>query len=83
VKIFGQEREVHINRAMINGFSAHADQRDLLDWCRKMAVPQLSILVHGEKRSMEGFVKVLPQVGWNHVILPEMGESRELPSRPL
>jgi metallo-beta-lactamase family protein len=83
VKIFGQEREVHINRAMINGFSAHADQRDLLDWCRKMAVPKLSILVHGEKRSMEGFVKVLPQVGWNHVILPEMGESRELPSRPL
>ena len=83
VKIFGQEREVHINRAMINGFSAHADQRDLLDWCRKMAVPELAILVHGEERSMEGFRKVLPQVGWSHITLPEMGEAITLPPRYL
>jgi metallo-beta-lactamase family protein len=83
VKIFGQEREVHINRAMINGFSAHADQRDLLDWCRKMAVPELAILVHGEERSMEGFRKVLPQVGWTHITLPEMGESITLSPRYL
>ncbi len=75
VKIFGQEREVHLRMSMINGFSAHADQRDLLDWCRKMSVPNLAILVHGEERSMEGFRKVLPKVGWSRVTLPEMNES--------
>ncbi len=75
VNIFGQPREVRINLAMINGFSAHADQRDLLEWCRRMSVPSLAILIHGEKRSMEGFRKVLPSVGWNRITLPDLGES--------
>ncbi|MEC4683612.1 MAG: MBL fold metallo-hydrolase [Nitrospirota bacterium] len=79
VGIFGQSRDVRINLAMINGFSAHADQRDLLAWCHRMKVPSLAILVHGETRSMEGFRKVLPTIGWNHVTLPDLGESITLP----
>lgn len=79
VSIFGQSRDVRINLAMINGFSAHADQRDLLAWCHRMKVPSLAILVHGETRSMEGFRKVLPTIGWNHVTLPDLGESITLP----
>jgi metallo-beta-lactamase family protein len=79
VRIFGQAREVRINLAMINGFSAHADQRDLLDWCRRMKVPSLAILVHGEEKSMEGFRKVLPGIGWTRVTLPDLGESITLP----
>ncbi len=79
VKIFGSERDVRIDMAMINGFSAHADQKDLLDWCRSMSVPGLAILVHGENRSMEGFRKVLPGIGWTRSTMPTLGESITLP----
>lgn len=82
VRILGTQRQVRINMAMINGFSAHADQKDLLDWCRSMAVPGLAILVHGESRSMEGFRKVLPEIGWNRSTMPDMGESITLPALP-
>lgn len=82
VRIFGSERDVRIDMAMINGFSAHADQKDLLAWCRSMAVPGLAILVHGEDRSMEGFRKVLPGIGWTRSTLPTMGESITLPGLP-
>ncbi len=79
VRILGSERDVRIDMAMINGFSAHADQKDLLDWCRSMSVPGLAILVHGEDRSMEAFRKVLPGIGWTRSTMPTMGESITLP----
>ncbi len=79
VRILGSERDVRIDMAMINGFSAHADQKDLLNWCRSMSVPGLAILVHGENRSMEGFRKVLPGIGWSRSTMPTPGESITLP----
>lgn len=78
VSIFGEKREVRIAISMINGFSAHADQSDLLAWCRKMRVPSRVILVHGEERSMEGFRKVLPRVGWGDPLIPEIGRRLSL-----
>ncbi|AKU95383.1 Metallo-beta-lactamase family protein, RNA-specific [Labilithrix luteola] len=51
VKIFGVERDLRAEVAVLDGFSAHADQRDLLDFAeavRRKGSLQHVVLVHGE-----------------------------------
>ncbi len=52
VKIFGEEISVNAEIYTIGGFSAHADQQDLVAWHRKTGSPQTTYLVHGEEASM-------------------------------
>lgn len=55
VRIFGEEIKVRANVYTIGGFSAHADQKELLAWHRQTGSPETTFLVHGEERSMEVF----------------------------
>ena len=57
VKLDGQEREVQCKIRSISGFSAHADEPELLDWLRHFAegkppgaagFPKTVFLVHGD-----------------------------------
>lgn len=49
VRIFGEDICVRAEIVNIEGFSAHADQRMLVDWLKKFSVlPQQLFLVHGE-----------------------------------
>jgi metallo-beta-lactamase family protein len=79
VRLLGEMRDVRIQTPMINGFSAHADQSDLLAWCSSMQVPDQVFLVHGEKRSMTGFSEKLPSIGWSNMVMPKLHETIELP----
>ena len=75
VKIFGEEIPVRASIHTIGGFSAHADQSELLDWYRKIGSPRKTFLVHGEEDTMRGFAQQLDGSG---VEMPETGQTYEL-----
>jgi len=53
IHIFGEEVAVRARVYTINGLSAHADQRGLVDWLRGTGKADV-LLVHGEQKSLEG-----------------------------
>ena len=59
VRIFGEEIPVRAGIHTIGGFSAHADQAELLAWHRQTGRPETTFLVHGEEESMRSFAKRL------------------------
>ncbi len=59
VHLFGEEIPVNATIHTINGFSAHADQAELLAWHRQTGNPERTFLVHGEKETMTLFSALL------------------------
>lgn len=55
VNIYGDTIPVRAKIHTINGFSAHADQSELLGWHRQAGGADLTFLVHGEGDAMESF----------------------------
>ena len=78
VRIQGVMKDVRIAIHSINGFSAHADQSDLLKWCGEMKVPDRAFLVHGEHRSLSAYREKLAETGWKNVHVPALHETVEL-----
>ncbi|MGP0105180.1 MBL fold metallo-hydrolase RNA specificity domain-containing protein [Rhodoblastus sp.] len=74
VTIFGENIAVRAHIHTINGFSAHADQAELLAW-RAHANPRRTFLVHGEETAMQALKE---KIGAAEVILPELGQGFEL-----
>jgi len=68
VRIFGETIAVRARIHTIGGFSAHADQDDLLRWLKASGNAKV-LLVHGEEAVMEGFQGLLEGLG-RRVILP-------------
>ncbi len=71
VQLFGEEIPVRAQIHTINGFSAHADQNELLAWQEKIASKRAIFLVHGEMPAMQAFADRItaPQVS-----MPQLGE---------
>ena len=59
VNIFGEDIAVRACIYTINGFSAHADQAELLAW-QKQTGAKRTFLVHGEDDTMRQFRHTLP-----------------------
>jgi metallo-beta-lactamase family protein len=59
VRIFGDEIRVRARIHTINGFSAHADQKELLAWHRQIGNPARTFLVHGDEDAMRHFATLL------------------------
>ena len=74
VNIFGEQIPVRARIYTINGFSAHADQAELLAW-HKQTVAKRTFLVHGEEETMRSFATHL---GNTQVELPEPNQVFEL-----
>jgi metallo-beta-lactamase family protein len=55
VKIYGENIIVKAKICTINGFSAHGDRDDLLEWMRSFERLSKVFLVHGEEEKMEYF----------------------------
>lgn len=75
VKIFGEEIPVRASIHTINGFSAHADQQELLQWHQLSGNPQQTFLVHGEKDVMSRFAELLTNT---KVVMPALNESFDI-----
>jgi metallo-beta-lactamase family protein len=59
VHLFSEEIPVKAAIHTINGFSAHADQAELLAWQRQTGAPERTFLVHGEQETMGRFSALL------------------------
>jgi len=71
VRIFGEDIQVRASIHTIGGFSAHADQSELLAWHKQTGKPKTTFLVHGEKDSMHTFAKKLKGT---KVEMPTLGQ---------
>jgi metallo-beta-lactamase family protein len=76
VKIFGEEYRLKAQVETINGFSAHADRNDLLDYARQLGGQRLksAFVVHGEEASSLALAEGLEEIGIEQAIVPDRGE---------
>ena len=76
VKIFGDEFDVRAEIVVANGFSAHADRSELLDWVAGVKENLKGIfVVHGEERSALAFADALRAAGRVAVTVPEPNQA--------
>jgi metallo-beta-lactamase family protein len=61
VDLFGEDIPVRAKIHTINGFSAHADQQELLAWRQSVSGVRTTFLVHGEAEAMAKFAALLPE----------------------
>ncbi len=79
VRIFGEEYDVRARIERIDGYSAHADRDELLDWVRpaiQQGNPRI-FLVHGELESMQTLADALRSAGAHRVDIPKPGDRFE------
>ncbi len=77
VRIFGVERERHAEVAVLNGFSAHAGQDDLVAYAEAVrdAGPLRQVaLVHGEEAARQTLRGLLEERGFPSVHTPSRGD---------
>jgi metallo-beta-lactamase family protein len=79
VKIFGESYTVRARVEAINGYSAHADRDDLLDWAGPIAESlDRAFVVHGEPESATALADDLRALGVRRVVAPQRGEEYQL-----
>jgi metallo-beta-lactamase family protein len=80
VRLFGQEYRVKARVEIMNGFSAHGDQREMIDFLKLQDPQRLRQmwLVHGDPERQEGFRKALQAKGFDNVELPKLGSEYRL-----
>lgn len=80
VNIFGEEYEVRAKVKTMDYFSAHADQRELLDYLRLNPAKKLKniFLVHGEEDQAIPFREKLLTKGYKTVEFPASGSIYEI-----
>jgi len=71
INLFGEELPVRAHVHTINGFSAHADQTELLAWHARAGGGERTVLVHGEPRAMN---ELAARLGRVPVSMPAPGE---------
>lgn len=77
VKIFGVERDLAAEVVVMNGFSAHADQRDLVEFvgdARAHGPSPRVILVHGEPGPQRALKEKLTAMNVRDVASPSAGD---------
>ena len=62
VKIFGESVSVKAKVFTIGGFSAHADQQDLLDWVKHFESKPRVFLIHGEPKASKALAEKIREL---------------------
>jgi metallo-beta-lactamase family protein len=80
VRIFNQQITVRARVVKLDGFSAHADQEELLRWLRGFTrAPRRTLCVHGEPQAADTFAALIRhRLGWAAEV-PEDRQCIELP----
>jgi metallo-beta-lactamase family protein len=76
LKLFGKYYEVKARIEHLESLSAHADQKELLDWMSGIKnIPEAVYLIHGEPTALDAFrSKIRDYFGWNAHI-PQLQET--------
>jgi len=77
IHIFGEEVAVRARIYTINGLSAHADQRGLVDWLRGTGKAAVR-LVHGEQKSLEALAAAVRTELARKVSIAGFGEGQDV-----
>lgn len=79
IRLFGKDYPVKATIDQIDGLSAHADQRELIEWLSALKkCPDEIFIVHGEKQGAIGLKNKIKEVyGWNAAI-PKLNQEFEL-----
>ncbi|MGG7056087.1 MBL fold metallo-hydrolase RNA specificity domain-containing protein [Nitrosomonas sp. ANs5] len=79
VRIFGDEIPVRASIHTIGGLSAHADQRDLLNWLKGFKQPpRKTFIIHGEPSNAEALAEVIQKKMHWKTSIPQRMESEQL-----
>ena len=74
-RVGSEKIAVHATIHTLGGFSAHADQSQLLNWANHFNSPRPTLyLIHGETDAKLTLNKQLSRQGW-HANIPSFGES--------
>jgi len=70
IRLFGEEHEVKARIEKISGFSAHADQNELIRWITSLTkAPRRVFVTHGEPDAANAFKKLLEEkTGWSCMV---------------
>jgi metallo-beta-lactamase family protein len=84
VPIFGEPVPVRAEIITLGGFSAHADQRALLDWLRAFgSPPSRTWIVHGEPQAAAALqARIGSDLGWPAVAVAARGQCVDLGAAP-
>lgn len=76
IRIKGEERQVKAKVKIMNSFSAHADQQEMVDFLANQDTERLKkiYLVHGEPDRQLPFVEKLESLGFQEVMMPRLFE---------
>ena len=79
VKIFGNEKIVKAEVAIMDSFSAHADYSEMIDLlkCQDSSKVKTVFLVHGEYDTQKSFKEKLFSEGFKNIIIPSQAEAFE------
>ena len=78
VRLLGVERDLRARVEIMNGFSAHADKPELLEWAGRAGKDMRRLfLVHGEPEQQNPLAENLGKEGFR-VTIPAMGDEAEL-----
>jgi len=82
VHIMGEELAVNAKIHTINGFSAHADQKDLLKWASTFQSNPLFIITHGEPQASTALSNLLKAKGFE-TLIPQPTQTIDLAKREI
>ncbi|MCH8535640.1 MAG: MBL fold metallo-hydrolase [Flavobacteriaceae bacterium] len=77
IKIMGETKKVNAQILQMNSFSAHGDQKEMIDFLKlqdKSALKEI-FLVHGEIERQEVFARALRKDGFQKVSIPSLNEN--------
>jgi metallo-beta-lactamase family protein len=79
IKIFGEMYTLKAEVKVLNGFSSHANARELREWTRPLAKScRHAFLVHGELDQQEILARGMREDGFAQVSMPESGQIFDL-----
>ena len=78
IKVYGEEIIVKAKVHTINGFSAHADQNDLINWMKAFKRLDKVFLIHGERDKQEIFQKEIDRRLHKKAHIVKYGEKVEI-----
>lgn len=79
IKMYGKFYEVKASVFLVEGLSAHGDQKDLIYWLKDLKVsPEKIFLVHGEESALKGLKEKIENDLGYEVIQPKLNQVFEL-----
>lgn len=82
VRVFGEEIVVQSSIYSLEGFSAHGDRDDIIEWIESNEeMPKKIVLVHGEEESIFSLQRTLSNRFRIDVLVPSIGDTIELLSK--